>query len=72
MKFGNCENDKERVELLMSYGYQKAKAEEIVKNGKFDETLEYDYRIMVEDPVGAFQERVRDEYDSIPTAKAAE
>ena len=69
MKYGMCENDGERVSLLMSYGYPKAKAEEIVKAGKFEETLDYDYHSLVEDPVGAFEERSVREYDLRRIAK---
>ena len=69
MKYGMCENDGERVSLLMSYGYPKAKAEEIVKAGKFEDTLESDYHSMVEDPIGALEERLHYGYDSRRVAK---
>ena len=69
MKNGMCETDEERVGLLMSYGYPKANAEEIVRSGKFQETLDYDYDCLVEDPMGAFEERSKRGYDSLRVAK---
>lgn len=51
-----------QIEGLMSYGYPREKAEKIVDAGKFDETIQYDYRALVTDPFGVWEEKCRKQY----------
>lgn len=51
-----------QIKGLMSYGYPRAKAEKIVDVGKFDETIQYDYRALVTDPLGVWEEKRKKQY----------
>lgn len=51
----------DKVKALMYIAFPRAKAEEIVDSGRFDEVLQHEYRAFVTDPNGvADEERLAD------------
>lgn len=58
------QTEEEKIQTLMSYGYPKEKATEIVKAGKYKETVDQDYMALAGDPIGVLNNRLREEYFS--------
>ena len=59
--------DEEKVQGLMGYGYPEAKARAIVAAGKWEETVDRDHYALVEDPIGAMEERISRSYPYVTT-----